>query len=31
MTCIWEQEVSRSLNPKNKTKATEKLFIYEGE
>lgn len=31
MTCIWEQEVSRSLNPKNKTKVTEKLFIYEGE
>lgn len=29
--CIWEQEVSRSLNVANKTKATEKLFRYRGE
>ena len=26
--CIWEQEVSRSLNAKGKGTATEKLFIY---
>lgn len=25
---LWEQEVSRSLNAKNKSKATEKLFIH---
>ena len=29
--CVWEQEVSRSVNAKNKTKATEKLFRYKGE
>ena len=29
--CIWEQEVSRSLNVANKTKVTEKLFEYKGE
>lgn len=29
--CIWEQEVSRSLNAANKTRATEKLFRYRGE
>lgn len=26
--CIWEQEVLRSLNSKNKNKATEKLFVH---
>lgn len=29
--CIWEQEVSRSIKSKDKSKATEKLFIYKGE
>jgi len=29
--CVWEQEVSRSVNARNKTKATEKLFRYKGE
>lgn len=28
-TCIWEQEVSRSINVSSKLKSTEKLFIYE--
>lgn len=28
--CIWEKEVLRSLAPTNKSKATEKLFIYRG-
>lgn len=28
--CIWEQEVSRSIKSKDKSKATEKLFIYKG-
>ena len=27
-TCIWEQEVSRSIKANDKSKATEKLFIY---
>ena len=27
-TCIWEQDVSRSLNANRKSRATEKLFIY---
>ena len=26
--CIWEQQVSRSINPANKKRATEKLFIH---
>lgn len=26
--CIWEKEVSRSINSNNKSKANEKLFIY---
>ena len=26
--CVWEQEVSRSINAQDKTKATEKLFKY---
>ena len=29
--CVWEQEVSRSVNAKNKTRATEKLFKWKGE
>ena len=28
--CVWEQEVSRSVNAKKKKKATEKLFRYRG-
>jgi len=28
--CIWEQEVSRSIKAKDKSKVTEKLFIYNG-
>ena len=28
--CIWEQEVSRSINAVDKSKATEKLFKYNG-
>ena len=27
-TCIWEQEVSRSIKAQDKSKSTEKLFIY---
>lgn len=27
--CIWEQEVSRSIKATDKSKATEKLFIYD--
>lgn len=27
-TCIWEQDVSRSIKANDKSKATEKLFIY---
>ena len=27
-TCIWEQEVSRSIKANDKSKSTEKLFIY---
>ena len=26
--CIWEQEVSRSIKANDKSKSTEKLFIY---
>lgn len=26
--CIWESEISRSIKPNDKTKATEKLFKY---
>jgi DNA adenine methylase len=26
--CIWEQEVSRSIKATDKSKSTEKLFIY---
>lgn len=26
--CIWEQEVSRSIKASDKSKSTEKLFIY---
>lgn len=26
--CIWEQEVSRSIKANNKSKSTEKLFVY---
>ena len=29
--CIWSQEVSRSINVQNKTKAVEKLFKWKGE
>ena len=29
--CIWEQQVSRSIKAQDKSKATEKLFIYKGE
>lgn len=29
--CVWEQEVSRSLNVKNKSKAVEKLFKWKKE
>lgn len=25
--CIWEQNVNRTINAKNKKKATEKLFV----
>ena len=28
--CIWEQEVSRSINAQNKTRAVEKLFKWKG-
>jgi DNA adenine methylase len=28
-TCIWEQEVSRSIKANNKSKSVEKLFIYD--
>lgn len=28
--CIWEQEVSRSIKAANKSKSTEKLFMYKG-
>lgn len=29
-TTIWEQEVVRSLNPNKQQRATEKLFVYQG-
>ena len=29
--CIWEKEVSRSIKATDKTKSTEKLFVYKGE
>ena len=29
--CIWEQEVSRSIKVRDKSKSVEKLFIYKGE
>lgn len=29
--CIWEQKVSRSIKAQDKSKSTEKLFIYKGE
>lgn len=29
-TSIWEQDVSRSIKAKSKSKATEKLFMYDG-
>ena len=28
--CLWEQEVSRSINAQNKTRAVEKLFKWKG-
>ena len=29
--CIWEQEILRTQNAKNRKKSTEKLFIYKGD
>lgn len=29
--CIWEKEVSRSIKATDKSKSTEKLFMYKGE
>ena len=29
--CIWEQEVTRTQNNRDRIKSTEKLFIYRGD